>query len=82
MACLETLQTRWQGDAVRAADNQLLETALRNTRNAAGMVRTLGHLAQLDEPDLQLRPMKLDLGEVLDDITLRLPNARAARAWP
>ncbi|CAN7730155.1 hypothetical protein LJR290_006253 [Variovorax sp. LjRoot290] len=82
MACLETLQTRWQGDAARAADSQLLETALRNTRNAPGMVRTLGHLAQLDEPDLQLRPMKLDLGECWTTSRCVLPNARAARAWP
>jgi signal transduction histidine kinase len=78
VACLETLQTRWQGDAARAADAQLVETALRNTRNAAGMVRSLGDLAQLDEPAFQLRPMKLDLGEVLDDITLRFAE-RARR---
>jgi signal transduction histidine kinase len=79
VACLETLQARWQGDAARAADAQLLETALRNTRNAAGMVRSLGDLAQLDEPAFQLRLMKLDLGEVLDDITLRFAE-RARRA--
>ncbi len=78
VACLETLHTRWQGDLARTADTQLVETALRNTRNAAGMVRSLGDLAQLDEPAFQLRPMKLDLGEVLDDITLRFAE-RARR---
>lgn len=79
VACLETLQSRWQGDPARSADAQLLETALRNTRNAAGMVRSLGDLAQLDEPAFKLRPMKLDLGEVLDDISLRFAErARGA----
>ena len=33
-ACLETLDARWAGDAARGADRQLLEVALRNTRNA------------------------------------------------
>jgi signal transduction histidine kinase len=42
------------------------------------MVRSLGDLAQLDEPAFQLRPMRLDLGEVLDDITLRFAE-RARR---
>lgn len=78
VACLETLQNRWAGDATRQDDTRLLETALRNTRNAAGMVRALGDLAQLDEPAFQLRPMRLDLGEVLDDITLRFAE-RARR---
>jgi signal transduction histidine kinase len=35
------------------------------------MVRSLGDLASLDEPAYQLHPMRLDLSEVLDDITLR-----------
>ncbi|MBA4177533.1 MAG: hypothetical protein C0505_13410 [Leptothrix sp. (in: Bacteria)] len=78
VACLETLDARWQGDPARAADRQLVEVALRNTRNAAGMVRSLGDLALLDEPEFRLKPMRLDLAEVLDDITLRFA-ARAAQ---
>jgi signal transduction histidine kinase len=35
------------------------------------MVRSLGDLALLDEPEFRLKPMRLDLAEVLDDITLR-----------
>jgi signal transduction histidine kinase len=78
VACLETLDARWLGDAARADDRRLVEVALRNTRNAAGMVRSLGDLALLDEPQFKLHPMRLDLGEVLDDITLRFAE-RAAK---
>ena len=78
VACLETLDARWQGDAARADDRRLVAVALRNTRNAAGMVRSLGDLALLDEPEFRLKPMRLDLAEVLDDITLRFA-ARAAQ---
>ncbi|MDO9074354.1 MAG: HAMP domain-containing sensor histidine kinase [Rubrivivax sp.] len=78
VACLETLETRWQDDPARAEDMHLVEVALRNTRNAAGMVRSLGDLALLDEPEFRLKPMRLDLVEVLDDITLRFA-ARAAQ---
>lgn len=78
VACLETLESRWQGDPARAEDRRLVEVALRNTRNAAGMVRSLGDLALLDEPEFRLKPMRLDLAEVLDDITLRFA-ARAAQ---
>jgi signal transduction histidine kinase len=78
VACLETLEQRWAGDAQRTGDSQLLQVALRNTRNAAGMVRSLGDLALLDEPEFQLHPMRLDLAEVLDDIVLRFAE-RAAR---
>ena len=82
VACLETLDQRWRGAgaarAVSADDLRLVEVALRNTRNAAGMVRSLGDLALLDEPEFQLRPMRLDLSEVLDDIALRFAD-RAAR---
>jgi signal transduction histidine kinase len=41
-------------------------------------VRALGDLALLDEPEFRLKPMRLDLDEVLDDITLRFAE-RAAR---
>jgi signal transduction histidine kinase len=80
VACLETLEARWQGAdrTVTDSDRRLVEVALRNTRNAAGMVRSLGDLALLDEPQFQLHPMRLDLAEVLDDIALRYAD-RAAR---
>ena len=71
VACLETLDQRWLAEPARAEDRQLVAMALRNTRNAAGLVRSLGDLALLDEPSFQLRPMRLDLAEVLDDIGLR-----------
>jgi signal transduction histidine kinase len=78
VACLETLEARWQGDAARADDRHLAEVALRNARNAAAMVRSLGDLALLDEPSFRLHPMRLDLAEVVDDIRLRFAE-RAAR---
>ncbi len=75
VACLETLEQRWtDGNASQQmldSDRRLVTIALRNTRNAAGMVRSLGDLALLDEPEFKLRPTLLDLGEVLDDIALR-----------
>lgn len=74
VACLETLQTRWAAapaQAPAAEDQQLVAVALRNTRKAAGLVRSLGDLALLDEPEFRLRPMRLDLAEVLDDICRR-----------
>ena len=70
-ACLETLESRWQGDATRAADRELVAMALRNTHNAARLVQSLGDLAQLDEPEFQLRREVLDAGELLDDIAVR-----------
>jgi signal transduction histidine kinase len=78
VACLETLEQRWKSDPARTEDSRLVAVALRNTRNAAGMVRSLGDLALLDEPEFKLHPMRLDLGEVLDDIALRFAE-RAAR---
>jgi signal transduction histidine kinase len=56
----------------------MLEVALRNTRNAAQLVRSLGDLALLDEAEFKLRPMTVDLGEMLDDIVMRFAD-RAAR---
>ncbi len=77
VACLETLEQRWAGDTQRSADRHLVQVALRNTRNAAGMVRSLGDLALLDEPEFKLKPMRLNLAEVLDDIALRFaPRAQ------
>ena len=79
VACLETLDARWQADPARADDRRLVAVALRNTRNAAGMVRSLGDLALLDEPEFHLKPMRLDLAEVLDGITLRYAERAAAQ---
>ena len=70
-ACLETLEGRWQGDAARDADRDLVVMALRNTRNAARLVQSLGDLALLDEPTFRLRCEVLDAGELLDDIAVR-----------
>ena len=76
-ACLETLDTRWAGDALRADDHRLLEVALRNTRNAARLVQSLGDLAKLDEPEFKLRAVVVDVGELLDDICVRFAERAA-----
>lgn len=77
-ACLETLQVRWRGEAGRAEELGLVEVALRNTRNAARLVQSLGDLARLDEPSFALRREPVDAGELLDDIALRFGD-RASR---
>ena len=51
--------------------------ALRNTRNAAQLVRSLGDLALLDEPAFKLQPMTVDLREMLDDIVMRFAERAA-----
>jgi signal transduction histidine kinase len=76
-ACLETLERRWGADPARADDRAMLEVALRNTRNAAQLVRSLGDLALLDEPEFKLQPMTVDLGEMLDDIVMRFADRAA-----
>ncbi len=80
VACLETLEARWSRlDPPGLRDDEerrLVEVALRNTRNTARMVRSLGELAQLDEPAFKLRLEPVDLAELIDDIGLRF----AARA--
>jgi signal transduction histidine kinase len=78
-ACLETLESRWAGDGARAADRDLVVMALRNTRNAARLVQSLGDLAQLDEPAFELRTEVLDAGELLDDIALRFGQRAASQ---
>jgi signal transduction histidine kinase len=70
-ACLETLESRWAGDPARADDLRMAGVALRNTRNAARMVQSLGDLAMLDEPSFKLRPEVVDLHELLADIEMR-----------
>lgn len=76
-ACLETLDARWDGDRSRVQDRELIQVALRNTRNAAQLVRSLGDLAFLDEPTYRLQTTQLDLGEALDDITMRFAGRAA-----
>jgi len=78
-ACLETLETRWAGEPARDDDRRLVAMALRNTRNAARLVQSLGDLAQLDEPAFKLQAEVLDAGELLDDIALRFGERAAAR---
>jgi len=84
VACLETLEARWsqappqRTDAAPDEDRRLVEIALRNTRNAARLVQSLGDLAKLDEPEFSLRAEVVDTGELLDDICLRFAD-RAAR---
>ena len=77
VAGLETLQQRWAGDGSRSADLQLVDVALRNTRNAAALVRSLGDLALLDEPSFRLDTVLVDMGELLDDITMRFAERAA-----
>jgi signal transduction histidine kinase len=81
VACLETLDGRWAGDATdaRADDRRLVEIALRNSRNAARLVQSLGDLAKLDEPAFELHPEVVDVGELLDDIGLRFAERAAAQ---
>jgi signal transduction histidine kinase len=80
VACLETLDARWSSDAdaQRGEDRRLVEIALRNTRNAARLVQSLGDLAKLDEPEFKLHPEVVDAGELLDDICIRFAE-RAAK---
>jgi len=77
VACLETLEARWSG-ASSEDDRRLVEIALRNTRNAARLVQSLGDLAKLDEPEFSLRADVVDTGELLGDICLRFAD-RALR---
>ena len=79
VACLETLDARWAGapDAARADDHRLVEIALRNTRNAARLVQSLGDLAKLDEPEFRLHTEVVDAGELLDDICIRFAERAA-----
>ena len=74
VACLETLDQRWASD-VNGEDNRedrrLIAMALRNTQNAAQLVRALGDLAQLDEPEFKLHLQPMNLSDMLDDIGMR-----------
>ena len=60
--------------ALQVDDRRLIEIALRNTRNAARLVQSLGDLAKLDEPEFKLRAEVVDAGELLDDICLRFAD--------
>lgn len=79
-ACLETLEGRWSQGAPAdpAEDRRLLGVALRNTRNAARLVQSLGDLALLDEPQFRLAREAIDLAELLDDIGRRFGERAAA----
>src|SRR6476620_5318935 len=76
-ACLETLDARWAADAAHVDEHQLVALALRNTRNAARLVQALGDLAKLDEPEFRLRPVVVDVDELLDDIGMRFAGRAA-----
>jgi len=78
VACLETLEARWLPGGAPDDDRRLVEIALRNTRNAARLVQSLGDLAKLDEPEFSLRAEGVDIGELLGDICLRFAD-RALR---
>lgn len=75
-ACLEILDGRWPrgDDPARTEDRRLIEMALRNTRNAARLVQSLGDLAKLDEPEFRLHTEVVDIGELLDDIAIRFAD--------
>lgn len=79
VAGLETLQQRWAGDPARDDDRRLVDVALRNTHNAARLVRSLGDLALLDESGFEMHRTRLDLAEVLDDIVMRFAARAAAQ---
>lgn len=77
VACLETLDGRWAAAEERGDDRRLVEIALRNTRNAARLVQSLGDLAKLDEPEFRLHTEVVDAGELLDDISIRFTERAA-----
>ncbi len=83
VTCLETLEARWAAAALSPAtaphgdDRRLVEVALRNTRSAASLVRALGDLAKLDEPEFKLNTQVVDLSELLDDIAARFAQRAA-----
>ena len=84
VACLETLDSKLaSASASPDADQEprrLIEIALRNTRNAARLVQSLGELAKLDEPEFKLEPVAVDASELIDDIVLRFAErARIAQ---
>ena len=58
-------------------DKRLVEIALRNTRNAARLVQSLGDLAKLDEPEFKLHAEVVDADELLDDIGMRFAERAA-----
>lgn len=69
----------WRKRTLKGIVGQVQPTFNMDTRNAAGMVRSLGDLALLDEPAFRLKRVRLDLVEVLDDIRVRFAR-RAAQA--
>ena len=71
VACLETLDSRWAAQPAQGDERRLVEVALRNTRNAARLVQSLGDLAKLDEPEFRLHSEIVDVSELLADIGVR-----------
>src|SRR4029079_9277914 len=65
VACLETLDARWTGAGGREDDRRLGDIARPHRPHGAGMVRSLGDLAKLDEPEYDLRPEAVDVVELL-----------------
>lgn len=82
IACLETLEARDDARPVEGRlpedERRLLGVALRNTRNAARLVRALGDLAKLDEPSFPVRREPVELGELVDDIAQRFAGQAAS----
>jgi signal transduction histidine kinase len=79
VACLETLESRWANQPTYHDDRRFVEVALRNTRNAARLVQSLGDLAKLDEPEFKLRRQVVDVGELLADIGVRFAERALQR---
>jgi signal transduction histidine kinase len=79
VACLETLESRWANQPTHHDDRRFVEVALRNTRNAARLVQSLGDLAKLDEPEFKLRRQVVDVGELLADIGVRFAERALQR---
>jgi signal transduction histidine kinase len=79
VACLETLENQWAAPGADASQRELLKVALRNTHNAARMVRSLGDLALLDEPEFKLHTSGLDMAELLGDVAMRFAARAQAR---
>ena len=79
VACLETLESRWAVQPPQGDDRRFVEMALRNTRNAARLVQSMGDLAKLDEPEFKLRRDVVDVSELLADIGARFAERAAQK---
>lgn len=75
VACLETIE----GRLPYGEERRLVGIALRNSRNAARLVGSLGDLATLDEPEYRLQAQAVEVGELLDDIAARFAGRAQAQ---